>query len=162
MRLTTGFGTPETGEALGESTKLFDEALNVFIDAQPRADSWDGAAAEEYGRRDHDQKDRASLLYAGDDAMWGAFIAEAAQVGATRDTLDDWSRYLWDFGLATFAIGLLGPYGRAAQLALDAGAAPRRSVPPERACGTWSTMPPTTPPRFAKHPTTTARPTTRS
>jgi hypothetical protein len=123
MRLTTGFGTPETGEALGESTKLFDEALSVFIDAQPRADSWDGAAAEEYGRRDHDQKDRASLLHAGDDAMRGALIREAGQVGATRDTLDDWSRYLWDFGLATFAIGLLGPYGRAAQLALDAGAA---------------------------------------
>lgn len=123
MRLTTGSGTPETGEALRDSAQLYDEAIEIYLDAEPRSDRWDGAAAEEYGRRDHDQKDRASLLYSGDDTMRAALMTEAGQVGATRDTLDEWSRYLYDFGLATFAIGLLGPYGRAAQLTLDAGAA---------------------------------------
>lgn len=123
MKLTTGSGPPEDGEEFKKSAKLFEEAVEIFIDARPQPDRWDGTAANAYAKADHEQQTRASLMDAADEQMQAVLSKEAAEIGGTRKTLDDWSQYLYDFGMATYVLDLAGPEGAAVREGLELAAA---------------------------------------
>jgi len=97
----TGSGDPADGNGYKDSADWLDKTVETLVDAAPHEDRWDGAAAEAYGDNNGAHRRYASGTGVADRAIADVIALEAAQVVRTRDTLDDASQQLYDFGLAT-------------------------------------------------------------
>ncbi len=110
MKLTTGIGEPEHGDRFGRGGARFHDAGTTLRSAQPTA-SWSGEGADAYAAQNVSQTARTKAIAAVDHEVHRVITAEASQVGFHRDRLDDWSNFLADFGLVTFALGLIPGVG---------------------------------------------------
>ncbi|WP_206743112.1 EspA/EspE family type VII secretion system effector [Mycolicibacterium obuense] len=101
QKALTGSGDPEEGNGYRDSARRLEDTVETLIDAAPKGDRWDGAAAEEYGRANTVHRKQASNTSVADKAIGEVIAREAGQVRRTRQTLDEASQTLYDFGLAT-------------------------------------------------------------
>lgn len=122
MKLTTGSGAPEDGAEYKRSADLLAEAVDILVDANPAGDRWDGTASQAYEAKNVEHRQFVSDVEVADREIAGIISIEADQVLRTRQTLDDTSQYLYDFGLSTSWMNLV-PGGRVAKLVLDGAAA---------------------------------------
>lgn len=119
LKLTTGTGTPCDGSEFRDSGNRLDKVQHTLFTAAPHSDRWDGTASQVY---DAVNDSHASLVC---DVMWadlevaGILDEEAKQVTGTRNTLDEVSKDLSAWDLATSWMNLCGAPGRAAKLAAD-------------------------------------------
>lgn len=121
MKATTGSGEPIDGAEFQKGGKLFEEATEILIDAKPLEDRWNGAASKAYQEANNDHMHGVSGMSVSDMGIGKILNDEATQVSDTRKNLDDWSQYLYDFGLATSVVAMAG--APEVKLALDAAAA---------------------------------------
>ncbi|WP_051226425.1 EspA/EspE family type VII secretion system effector [Mycolicibacterium iranicum] len=105
----TGDGEPEGGSLYKESAARLEGALNETIDANRSDDRWNGAASDEYQKRNDAHRKLISATAAADAAISKILEVEAGQVAHTRNTLDDTSQALYDFGLATSWMNFVPP-----------------------------------------------------
>src|ERR1700733_3670824 len=110
MKLTTGIGEPEHGDRFGRGGARFHDAGTTLRSAQPTA-SWSGEGADSYAAQNVQQTARTKAIAAVDHEVHRVIAEEAFQVGFHRGRLDDWSNFLADFGLVTFALGLIPGVG---------------------------------------------------
>ncbi len=122
QKALTGDGEPEDGRLYRESATRLDGALNEVIDANVADDRWDGAAAREYQHRNNEHRKATSATSAADAEIASILETEAGQVARTRNTLDDTSQALYDFGLATSWMMFVPPL-IPAKIAADTAAA---------------------------------------
>lgn len=101
QKALTGSGDPDEGNGYRESGRRLEDTVETLIDAAPHDDRWDGAAAKAYRTANDVHRRRASSVQTADTEIARIIGLEAAQVRRTRETLDDVSQNLYDFGLAT-------------------------------------------------------------
>ena len=118
----TGSGDPEVGSGFRESAGHLDDALKTVAAADPADDQWDGSAATAYRNVNNVHRRRISATQVTDSTIAGILSRQAAQVIQTRQTLDEASQYLYDFGLTTAWMNFVPPLA-AAKAALDMTAA---------------------------------------
>ena len=118
MKLTTGIGEPEHGDRFGRGGARFHDAGTTLRSAQPTA-SWSGEGADSYAAQNIQQTARTKAIAAVDHEVHRVIAEEAFQVGFHRDHLDDWSNFLADFGLVTFALGLIPGVGQELKAAAE-------------------------------------------
>ena len=118
MKLTTGIGEPEHGDRFGRGGARFHDAGTTLRSAQPTA-SWSGEGADSYAAQNVQQTARTKAIAAVDHEVHRVIAEEAFQVGFHRDHLDDWSNFLADFGLVTFAMGLIPGVGQELKAAAE-------------------------------------------
>ncbi|WNG87369.1 EspA/EspE family type VII secretion system effector [Mycobacterium sp. ITM-2016-00317] len=118
----TGSGDPDAGNGYRESAGRLHETVETLVDATPAQDTWDGAGADAYTTANHEHRRRTSAVQAADAAIARTLAIEADQVLRTRETLDDASQYLYDFGLSTSWMNFV-PGLAAAKAAADVAAA---------------------------------------
>jgi hypothetical protein len=118
MKLTMGIGEPENGERFGRGGARCHDAGTTLRSAQPSA-SWSGEGADSYAVQNVQQTARTKAIAAVDHEVHRVIAEEALQVGFHRDHLDDWSNFLADFGLVTFALGLIPGVGQELKAAAE-------------------------------------------
>jgi EspA/EspE family len=118
MKLTMGIGEPENGERFGRGGARCHDAGTTLRSAQPSA-SWSGEGADSYAVQNVQQTARTKAIAAVDHEVHRVIAEEAFQVGFHRDHLDDWSNFLTDFGLVTFAMGLIPGVGQELKAAAE-------------------------------------------
>lgn len=121
MRLTTGWGEPESGERFGRGWSRFNEAQTTLRSAAPN-ETWAGAGAAAYTNQNRAQADRAGVLAVLDRSVHRALAREAYQVNYHRGKLDDQSNYLADFSYVSMGLALLPGYGKALKAAAEIAA----------------------------------------
>jgi len=122
-RATTGFDDPVDGTGYRESADRLESAVDEeLIYTNAAEDRWDGAAATAYNATNKSHKDLVSKVQVADDALAGILDTEAGQVSRTRQTLDETSQTLYDYGLATAWMNAVPGLNVAKQVA-DAAAA---------------------------------------
>jgi hypothetical protein len=121
-KATTGSGDPEEGNGYRESATRLDEAVETLIDATPAPDRWNGKASATYTDTNNAHRTQTSNVQVADHAIGAILSIEAGQVSRTRQTLDEASQDLYDYGLATAWMNYLPPL-RAAKMAADSAAA---------------------------------------
>ena len=122
QKATTGSGDPEDGNGYRESASRLAECVETLIDAEPHDDRWDGKAALKYKGTNGVHRGLVSRVQNADHQIGEILTLEADQVSRTRQTLDETSQYLYDYGLATAIVNFV-PGAYAAKLAADAAAA---------------------------------------
>lgn len=122
MRATTGSGNPEEGNGFSKSAVHLEKALNFIIDAKPHDDRWDGAASQQYQKKNHSHQHATSDAQVADRNIGQVIATEAGQVARTRKTLDEASQDLYDYGLATAWLNFV-PGGAVVKAGLDMAAA---------------------------------------
>lgn len=105
----TGEGEPEDGSLYRESATRLEGALNETIDANRSDDRWNGAAARAYETTNDEHRKRISATSVADAGIASILATEAGQVAQARNTLDDTSQALYDFGLATAWMNFVPP-----------------------------------------------------
>ncbi|MGH3644653.1 MAG: EspA/EspE family type VII secretion system effector [Mycobacterium sp.] len=121
-KATTGSGDPEDGNGYQESARRLEECVETLIDAEPRADRWDGIASRTYDEANKTHRRQTSAAQDADSKIGAILATEADQVSRTRQTLDDTSQYLYDYGLATAVVSFI-PGANIAKMIADAAAA---------------------------------------
>jgi hypothetical protein len=121
MRLTTGIDEPDDGERFGQGSARHHDATATLRSAQP-TDCWMGDGASSYEGQNAKQAARTTTLAAADHEVHRVLATEAFQVNFHRGKLDDWSNWLADVGLVTYALGLIPEVGQALKAAADAQA----------------------------------------
>ncbi|GBE64072.1 hypothetical protein MFM001_05340 [Mycobacterium sp. MFM001] len=121
-RALTGSGEPEDGKGYKESAKNLNGAVETLINANPHADRWDGKASEAYEKTNDVHRRNTSNVQAADEQVAAILGTEGGQVSRTRETLDDASQKLYDYGLSTAWMNAFPPL-RVAKFALDSAAA---------------------------------------
>lgn len=101
QKALTGSGDPEEGNGYRDSARRLEDTVETLIDAAPKGDRWDGAAAESYAGTNATHRRITSAMSVADQAVADIIATEAGQVQRTRRCLDDASQQLYDFGLAT-------------------------------------------------------------
>ncbi|AKS32671.1 EspA/EspE family type VII secretion system effector [Mycolicibacterium goodii] len=101
MKLTTGSGEPEDGEAFKKSGQLYEEAGHELIQADVNSTAWDGTAAETYKSKNDEHRHQVLEVAVAEQNMQRLLSALAARVTATRNTLDDRVKFLSDYDAAT-------------------------------------------------------------
>jgi hypothetical protein len=122
QKATTGSGNPEDGNGYRDSAKRLDEAVETLIDANPASDRWDGLASMTYTDTNNEHRRLTSDVQVADEKIGDILSIEASQVSRTRQTLDETSQNLYDYGLATAWMNYIPPL-RAAKFAADTAAA---------------------------------------
>lgn len=122
QKALTGSGDPEDGNGYRQSAEHLAEAVVTLSHADPVGDSWNGRASEVYTGTNSTHRGHTSDVQAADEEIGKILSTEAGQVSRTRQTLDETSQNLYDYGLATawmtFVQGL-----NAAKIAGDTAAA---------------------------------------
>ncbi|AFM14897.1 hypothetical protein Mycch_0069 [Mycolicibacterium chubuense NBB4] len=121
MRLTTGWGQPEQGEAFGQGAGRFADVADDLRSAHP-GEEWQGGAAQAYAHVNRRQAGRAEAVATLDLDVQTVVAREAHQVACRRDTLDDQSDHLADLGDATRSLGLIPGVGKALKAAIELAA----------------------------------------
>lgn len=101
MKLTTGSGEPENGEAFKKSGELYEDAGHELIQADVNDTAWDGTAAETYKSKNDEHRHQVLEVAVAEQNMQRLLSALAARVTATRNTLDDRVKFLSDYDTAT-------------------------------------------------------------
>jgi hypothetical protein len=121
-KATTGSGDPEEGNGYKASAKRLAEAVETLIDAKPAEDRWNGKASQTYTDTNKAHRTHTSNVQVADHEIGMILSIEAGQVSRTRQTLDQASQDLYDYGLATAWMNYIPPL-RAAKMAADSAAA---------------------------------------
>jgi hypothetical protein len=121
-KATTGSGAPEEGNGYQESAVRLEGAVESLIDANPHGDRWDGEASTAYSIANIKHREFTSRVQVADEKIAEVLSIEAGQVSRTRQTLDEASQYLYDYGLATAWMNFIPTLAMAKQAA-DATAA---------------------------------------
>lgn len=122
QKALTGSGEPEEGNGYRDSARRLEDTVETLIDAAPKNDRWDGAAAEAYAEMNAAHRRLTSDISVADKAIGDLIATQAAQVRGTRHTLDEASESLYDFGLATSWMNFI-PGMAAAKAAADLASA---------------------------------------
>ena len=122
LKKTTGSGAPCTGEEFRGSSERLNQVVSTLIDAEPHGDRWDGTAAQVYAAVNASHRRCVSDMQVADLAIAEVIDIEAGQVARTRTTLDDASRNLTDYDLATAWMNATPPTA-AMKFAMDVAAA---------------------------------------
>jgi hypothetical protein len=118
----TGSGDPQRGDGYQQSAAKLVEAVETLHTARVNPDIWDGAAASTYDNSNELHRKKVSDVSDADRLLGDILDNEAGQVSRTRQTLDDASQYLYDYGLATSWMNLV-PGLNVAKLIADTTAA---------------------------------------
>jgi hypothetical protein len=121
-KATTGSGSPEEGNGYKESATRLEGAVEILIDANPHEDRWNGVASTAYTMANDSHRTSTSRVQVADEKIAEILSIEAGQVSRTRQTLDEASQYLYDYGLATSWMNFIPTLAMAKQAA-DATAA---------------------------------------
>ncbi|TRW88929.1 hypothetical protein FK535_01240 [Mycolicibacterium sp. 018/SC-01/001] len=122
QKALTGSGDPDEGNGYRDSARRLEGTVETLIDAAPKDDRWDGAAAEAYAEMNAAHRRLTSDISVADRAIGDVIATQAAQVRRTRHTLDEASQGLYDFGLATSWMNFI-PGMAAAKVAADLASA---------------------------------------
>lgn len=118
----TGSGDPQGGDGYSQSSAKLFEAVQTLDTAKVNPDIWDGAASSAYDASSLAHRKKVSSVSDADSILGQILDIEAGQVSRTRQTLDDTSQYLYDYGLATAWMNLV-PGLNVAKLIADSTAA---------------------------------------
>lgn len=118
MRLTTGWGRPDPGEAFGRGASGFTDAGNTVDSAYPR-DDWAGTGSRTYASANSRQSGSAASLAVLDRDVQTVVAREAFQVDYHRGKLDDQSDHLSKLGYATGSLALIPGVGKALKAAVE-------------------------------------------
>jgi hypothetical protein len=119
MKLTTGSGEPQTGEAFETSAKLYDDAANVLIQTEVQDPAqWDGTAATAYEQKDRTHRHQTFEVAEAETNMRKHLSELGGQVKDTRQTLDDRFNFLSDYDTVTSWMNAI-PGGAAVKAAAD-------------------------------------------
>ncbi|MCH9730551.1 MAG: hypothetical protein K0U84_12905 [Actinomycetia bacterium] len=121
MRLTTGWGDPERGEAFGQGSARFTHAGETVASSYP-SEEWQGSGSQAYATANRRQADHTESMAALDRNVEAVIEREAYQVAIHRNKLDDQSGFLGDLSYVTWAMALIPGYGKAAKILVEAGA----------------------------------------
>lgn len=121
MRLTTGWGEPEQGQAFGQGSARFTSAGETVGSAYP-GDDWQGGGADSYAAANRAQADRTASMAVLDHEVSAVIAGEAFQVSHHRDKLDEVSNYLGDLSYVTWSLALIPGVGRAMKAAAEVAA----------------------------------------
>lgn len=123
MKLTTGSGEPETGEAFDTSEKKYREAGDLLIQTEVynRA-QWDGTAADAYKLKAAEHRHQTFEVAEGEKEMRPLLQALGQKVKETRDGLQDLIDFLANYDTATSWMNSI-PGGAIAKAIADAGVA---------------------------------------
>lgn len=101
MKLTTGSGEPENGEAFKKSGQLYEDAGNELIQADVNESAWDGTAAVTYKGKNDEHRHQVLEVAVAEQNMQRLLSSLANRVTATRNSLDDRVKFLSDYDTAT-------------------------------------------------------------
>ena len=118
MRLTTGWGRPDPGEAFGRGASGFTDAGQTVDSAYPR-DDWAGTGSRTYASANRRQSGSAASLAVLDRDVQTVVAREAFQVDYHRGKLDDQSDHLSRLGYATWSLALIPGVGKALKAAVE-------------------------------------------
>lgn len=118
MRLTTGWGRPDPGEAFGRGASGFTDAGQTVDSAYPR-DDWAGTGSRTYASANRRQSGSAASLAVLDRDVQTVVAREAFQVDYHRGKLDDQSDHLSKLGYATWSLALIPGVGKALKAAVE-------------------------------------------
>ena len=118
MRLTTGWGRPDPGDAFGRGATGFTGAGQTVDSAYPR-DDWAGTGSQAYASANRRQSGSAAALAVLDRDVQTVVAREAFQVDYHRATLDDLSDHLSSLGYATWSLALIPGVGKALKAAVE-------------------------------------------
>jgi hypothetical protein len=120
MKITTGQGSPDSGEA-------FDRARTTFIGVNETLKSavpigWDGAASYAYADQNTRQQLRSEAMADADHEVHKVLEREAEQIILRRRILDDQHTFLANTNYVTFPLKFIPCYGQAMTLAVEIAA----------------------------------------
>lgn len=118
MKHSTGVGDPENGQRFGQGADKVSAVGQVLASAFPD-DSWNSGGASAYAIRNTEQVGRAQTMLGLDNMVAGLLSAEAGQIAAARDSLDEHSDWLGAMSLLTTSAGIIPGFGTAAQLSAE-------------------------------------------
>lgn len=118
MRLTTGWGRPDPGEAFGQGAAGFTGAGQTVDSASPR-EGWAGTGSQAYASANRRQSASAAALAVLDRDVQTVVAREAFQVDYHRGKLDDQSDHLCTLGYATWSLALIPGVGKALKAAVE-------------------------------------------
>ncbi len=118
MRLTTGWGRPDPGEAFGHGAAGFTGAGQTVASAHPR-DEWVGTGSQSYASANRRQSGSAATLAVLDRDVQTVVAREAFQVDYHRGALDAQSDHLSALGYATWSLALVPGVGKALKAAVE-------------------------------------------
>ncbi len=118
MKHSTGVGDPENGQRFGQGADKMSAVGQVLASAFPD-DSWNSGGASAYAIRNTEQVGRAQTMLGLDNMVAGVLSAEAGQISAARDSLDERSDWLGAMSLLTTSAGIIPGFGTAAQLSAE-------------------------------------------
>lgn len=118
MKHSTGVGIPENGQRFGQGADQIGAVGQVLASAYPD-DSWNSVGASAYARRNTEQVGRVQTMLGLDNMVAGVLSAEAGQISAARDSLDEHSDWLGAMSLLTTSAGIIPGFGPAAQMSAE-------------------------------------------
>ncbi|MFV8048304.1 EspA/EspE family type VII secretion system effector [Mycobacterium sp. 48b] len=118
MKHSTGVGAPENGQRFGQGADKMGAVGQVLASAFPD-DSWNSGGAGVYASRNTEQVGRVQTMLGLDNMVAGVLTAEAGQITAARDSLDEHSDWLGAMSLLTTSAGVIPGFGTAAQMSAE-------------------------------------------
>jgi ESX secretion-associated protein EspA/E len=123
MKVTTGSGEPETGEAFVTSEKKYRDAAGLLEKTEiDDPAQWDGTAATAYQEKASEHRHQAYEVAEGDKEMRPLLLALGQKVKETRDGLQGSIDFLADYDTATSWMNSI-PGGAVPKAIADAGVA---------------------------------------
>jgi hypothetical protein len=123
MKVTTGSGEPETGEAFVTSEKKYRDAAGLLEETEiDDPAQWDGTAATAYQKKASDHRHQTYEVAEGDKEMRPLLLALGQKVKETRDGLQGSIDFLADYDTATSWMNSI-PGGAVPKAIADAGVA---------------------------------------
>jgi len=116
-----GSGDPEQGNSFDDSAEKLAEAWETLRGASRDDKQWDGRASEAYDLVNEVHIEMTDRVRDTDAILAEILKIEAGQVNRTRETLDDTSQGLYDFGLSIVWMNV--PPLKAAKMAVETAAA---------------------------------------
>ncbi|TPG29711.1 EspA/EspE family type VII secretion system effector [Mycolicibacterium hodleri] len=101
LKKSTGSGDPYPGDEFRSSSQRLSKVTDTLIAAGPHTDRWDGTASQVYNAVNASHRRCASGVSAADEAVAKVLDLEADQITRSRQTIDETSRNLTDYDLAT-------------------------------------------------------------
>lgn len=121
QKALTGSGDPEQGNGFDDSAEKLQEVWDTLYDSARDDKQWDGSASVAYDQINEAHRDKAAKVRDADEKLAEILSIEAGQVARTRETLDDASQGLYNFGLSIVWMNI--PPLKAAKMAAETAAA---------------------------------------
>lgn len=121
MRLTTGWGDPERGEAFGQGSARFARAGETVASSYP-SEEWQGSGSQAYATANRRQAGHTESMATLDRNVESVIERQAIQVAHHRDKLDDQSDILGDLSYMTWSMALIPGVGKAMKAIVELSA----------------------------------------